>query len=89
LGPVLQLDAIDAVLEAGQTDAVHTRVSAARGLAASGLDEARRAVDALRDRQVAGRRSHVAGRRSHVNAIFAKPPARDRAQAVTRALGSV
>lgn len=48
-GLVLQLDAIDALLEAGQTDEAHTRVSAARGLAASGLDEARRAVDALRD----------------------------------------
>jgi len=72
------------VLEAGQTDAAHTRVSAARGLAASGLDEARRAVDALRIV-----RPQAAGRRSHVNAIFAKPPARDRAQAITRALGSV
>jgi len=48
-GLVLQLDAIDALLDSGKTDDAHARVAAARGLAASGLDEARRAVDALRD----------------------------------------
>jgi len=48
-GLVLQLDAIDALLDSGKTDDAHARVTAARGLAASGLDEARRAVDALRD----------------------------------------
>lgn len=48
-GLVLQLDAIDALLDSGRTDDAHARVTAARGLAASGLDEARRAVDALRD----------------------------------------
>lgn len=48
-GLVLQLDAIDALLDSGKTDEAHARVTAARGLAASGLDEARRAVDALRD----------------------------------------
>jgi signal transduction histidine kinase len=48
-GLVLQLDAIDALLDAGKADDAHARVTAARGLAASGLDEARRAVDALRD----------------------------------------
>ena len=48
-GLVLQLDAIDALLDSGKIDDAHARVTAARGLAASGLDEARRAVDALRD----------------------------------------
>ena len=48
-GLVLQLDAIDALLDSGKTDDAHARVTAARALAASGLDEARRAVDALRD----------------------------------------
>ena len=48
-GLVLQLDAVDALLESGKTDEAHSRVVAARGLAASGLDEARRAVDTLRD----------------------------------------
>jgi signal transduction histidine kinase len=48
-GLVLQLDAVDALLESGKTEEAHSRVLAARGLAASGLDEARRAVDALRD----------------------------------------
>ena len=48
-GLVLQLDAIDALLESGRPDDAHARVTAARGLAASGLEEARRAVDALRD----------------------------------------
>ena len=48
-GLVLQLDAVDALLESGQGDEAHSRVVAARALAASGLDEARRAVDTLRD----------------------------------------
>ena len=48
-GLVLQLDAVDALLESGKTAEAHARVTAARGLAADGLDEARRAVDALRD----------------------------------------
>ena len=48
-GLVLQLDAVDALLESGKTEEAHARALAARGLAASGLDEARRAVDALRD----------------------------------------
>jgi len=48
-GLVLQLDAIDALLDSGKTEDAHARVTAARGLAASGLDEARRAMDALRD----------------------------------------
>ncbi len=51
-GLVLQLDAIDALLDSGKTDDAHARVTAARGLAASGLDEARRAVDALRDPEI-------------------------------------
>lgn len=48
-GLVLQLDAVDALLESGRADEARARVVAARRLAASGLDEARRAVDALRD----------------------------------------
>jgi signal transduction histidine kinase len=48
-GLVLQLDAIDALLDSGKVSEAHGRVTAARGLAATGLDEARRAVDALRD----------------------------------------
>jgi signal transduction histidine kinase len=48
-GLVIQLDAVDALLESGRVDDARSRAAAARGLAASGLDEARRAVDALRD----------------------------------------
>jgi len=48
-GLVLQLDAVEALLESGKTAEAASRVTAARGLAAEGLDEARRAVDALRD----------------------------------------
>jgi len=52
-GLVLQLDAVDALLESGDIDDARSRAIAARGLAASGLDEARRAVDALRDPEAA------------------------------------
>ena len=48
-GLVLQLDAVEALLESGKTAEAAGRVTAARALAAEGLDEARRAVDALRD----------------------------------------
>lgn len=48
-GLVIQLDAADALLEAGDAAAARTRVVDARGLAAEGLAEARRAVAALRD----------------------------------------
>ena len=48
-GLVLQLDAVDALLDAGQVGEAAGRVRAARRLAGEGLDEARRAVDALRD----------------------------------------
>ncbi|MGN6426094.1 MAG: sensor histidine kinase [Leifsonia sp.] len=48
-GLVIQLDAVDALLEAGDTGAARERVVAARGLAAGGLSEARRAVAALRE----------------------------------------
>ncbi len=47
-GLVIQLDAVEALLEAGRDRDARTRVSEARSLAASGLDEARRAVGALR-----------------------------------------
>ncbi|MDR6971518.1 histidine kinase [Leifsonia shinshuensis] len=53
-GLVIQLDAVDALLEAGDTASARSRVVAARGLAAEGLGEARRAVAALRDPAVAG-----------------------------------
>jgi signal transduction histidine kinase len=48
-GLVIQLDAVDALLEAGRTDDAAERVRDARALAVSGLAEARRAVDALRE----------------------------------------
>jgi signal transduction histidine kinase len=48
-GLVIQLDAVDALLEAGKTEDATARVRDARDLAASGLSDARRAVDALRD----------------------------------------
>ncbi|HEY4267039.1 MAG TPA: histidine kinase [Galbitalea sp.] len=48
-GLVIQLDAVDALLEAGDTEAAAARVRASRRLAADGLSEARRAVAALRD----------------------------------------
>lgn len=47
-GLVVQLDAAEALLEAGDTSSARERVAAARELAAAGLGEARRAVGALR-----------------------------------------
>jgi signal transduction histidine kinase len=47
-GLVIQLDAVEAQLEAGKTDAALGRLHDARSMAASGLAEARRAVEALR-----------------------------------------
>src|ERR1700761_6403175 len=46
-GLVIQLDAVDALLDAGDKDAAATKVRDARALAAEGLGEARRAVAAL------------------------------------------
>lgn len=48
-GLVLQLDAIEALLEHGRVDEAATRATAARRLAGEGLSEARRAVATLRD----------------------------------------
>lgn len=48
-GLVLQLDAVEALLEAGRVDEASRRAGDARALAASGLAEARRAVHALRE----------------------------------------
>jgi signal transduction histidine kinase len=48
-GLVIQLDAVEALLEAGDVQAAQRRVTDARRLAAAGLGEARRAVEALRD----------------------------------------
>lgn len=48
-GLVVQLDAVDALLDAGEVGAAQQRVTQARHLAAQGLGEARRAVAALRD----------------------------------------
>ncbi len=45
---VIQLDAVEAQLEAGTTGAALTRLHDARAMAASGLAEARRAVETLR-----------------------------------------
>jgi signal transduction histidine kinase len=48
-GLVLQLDAVEALLEAGRVDDATRRAADARTLAADGLAEARRAVRALRE----------------------------------------
>lgn len=48
-GLVIQLDAVDALLEAGEAEPARRRVIEARRLAADGLADARRAVAALRD----------------------------------------
>jgi len=48
-GLVIQLDAVEALLEAGDVTEAQRRVTDARRLAADGLHEARRAVGALRD----------------------------------------
>jgi signal transduction histidine kinase len=48
-GLVIQLDAVEALLESGRVDDAAARVTSARSLAAEGLGEARRAVAALRD----------------------------------------
>lgn len=48
-GLVLQLDAVEALLEAGRVADATQRAGEARALAADGLAEARRAVHALRD----------------------------------------
>lgn len=48
-GLVIQLDAAEALLEAGRPEAATIRVADARTLAGTGLGEARRAVAALRD----------------------------------------
>ncbi|UIN29544.1 sensor histidine kinase [Microbacterium binotii] len=56
-GLVLQLDATEALIERGDTDAALARSRSARRLAGEGLDEARRAVAALRSG--AGRDEHA------------------------------
>jgi signal transduction histidine kinase len=48
-GLVIQLEAVDALLESGRSADARARIRAARTLAVSGLDEARRAVSALRE----------------------------------------
>lgn len=48
-GLVVQLDAVEAQLEAGHTESALERTRSARALAAEGLDEARNAVAALRE----------------------------------------
>jgi signal transduction histidine kinase len=48
-GLVIQLEAVDALLESGHGAEAHKRVIAARQLAASGLGEAKQAVSALRE----------------------------------------
>ncbi|MFE9579432.1 sensor histidine kinase [Nocardia sp. NPDC006044] len=51
-GLVLQLDAADALLEAGETERAADRVRASRELAVSGLDDARQVVGALRAERI-------------------------------------
>ncbi|ANF31534.1 two-component sensor histidine kinase [Leifsonia xyli] len=58
-GLVMQLDAVDALLEAGEDAAARSRVIDARRLAADGLADARRAVAALRAPVDAGRAETV------------------------------
>jgi signal transduction histidine kinase len=48
-GLVIQLEAVDALLESGRSVEARDRVRNARKLAVSGLDEAKRAVSALRE----------------------------------------
>jgi signal transduction histidine kinase len=48
-GLVIQLDAVEALLEAGSVEPAAARIRDSRALAADGLREARRAVDALRE----------------------------------------
>ncbi|MFC7279589.1 sensor histidine kinase [Paractinoplanes rhizophilus] len=48
-GLVIQLEAVDALLESGRSDQARDRVRAARKLAVSGLNEAKEAVTALRE----------------------------------------
>ncbi|MEV6556770.1 histidine kinase [Nocardia sp. NPDC051756] len=51
-GLVLQLDAADALLDAGETERAADKVRASRELAASGLDDARQVVGALRAEKI-------------------------------------
>jgi signal transduction histidine kinase len=48
-GLVIQLEVVDALLESGRSAEARARVQAARALAVSGFDEAKRAVSALRE----------------------------------------
>ncbi|HEY5231748.1 MAG TPA: histidine kinase [Galbitalea sp.] len=61
-GLVIQLDAVDALLESGDTSSATAKVHDARALAAEGLTEARRAVAALTE-PAAQLRSKVPGER--------------------------
>jgi signal transduction histidine kinase len=61
-GLVIQLDAVDALLDSGDTASAAAKVRDARSLAAEGLTEARRAVSALRE-PPAGRLALVPGER--------------------------
>jgi signal transduction histidine kinase len=61
-GLVIQLDAVDALLESGDTASATAKIHDARALAAEGLTEARRAVAALRE-PPAQRRARVPGER--------------------------
>jgi signal transduction histidine kinase len=60
-GLVIQLDAVDALLDVGDVAAAQQRVTDARRLAADGLGEARRAVAALRDPATASLPGATAG----------------------------
>lgn len=53
---MIQLDAVEALLDAGRTTDARARAASARGLAGDGLGEARRAVAALRAPESAGDR---------------------------------
>lgn len=68
-GLVLQLDAAEALLEAGDQTEAAERVAAARRLASDGLSEARRAVATLRDPDGAGGGVRFAGRESLTSGV--------------------
>ncbi|MFS0728588.1 histidine kinase [Curtobacterium sp. 1P10AnD] len=72
-GLVLQLDAVEALLEAGRVDEAARRAAEARTLAADGLSEARRAVRALREDQAAPTQADVPdpSRASRLETLFA------------------
>lgn len=84
-GLVIQLDAVEALLESGRTEDAALRVTAARVLAADGLGEARRAVATLRDPEADPARKTDGG--ADTDDPLAAPDAVDRLLAAHESLG--